>query len=93
MVGIGVITDLIIGAEGGDMECSRWQLSLSASAEPSTPYTLLGRLSILTDTGLITIGIRAINPDTLSALVSMITSLISDMGYTVPPIGSKGDDE
>lgn len=75
------------------MECFPWHLSLSVSAEPSMPPMLSARLSILTDTGMITIGTRAIDPDTLSGLVSSITSLISDMGYTPQHIGSGDDDE
>lgn len=80
-------------AEGGEMGCSRWSLSLSGSAVSSMEYTVSGRLMTHTDTGTIIIGIRATDPVTPSALGSMITSLMLDMDSILQDSTSEGDDE
>lgn len=75
------------------MECSHYSLSFSGPALLSTEFTPSVRLMIHTDIGTITIGTRALNPDILGELENTITSLILDMGFTLPDTTSKGDDE
>lgn len=90
--GVDILDADTTGAEGGELECSRFSLSLSVQALSSTECTALARLSIPTDTGTTTIITLDTVPATPSGLANMIGCLISDMDCIPQPTGS-GDDE
>lgn len=94
MVGVDIIgIDRIADIEGGDMECFPLCQPFSVSVLPSTGYTLLGKLTIVTVTGMTITKTLAIAPDTLSDQDSTITLQISGMVSTPQPTGSEGDSE
>lgn len=71
---IDVDTDVdITGAEGGDVDCFQLSQPFSVSVLPSTGYTRLGRLTIVTATGQTITKTLVIAPDILSDQDSTIT--------------------
>lgn len=94
VMGTGVIEDMDTGViEGGDMECSRSFPLCSVPVQPSTGYTVLARLTIVTVTGMIITKTLALDPNILSDQDSTTTCQISVTVSTLPHIGSGGDDE
>lgn len=93
---IGVDTDRtadIIGAEGGELACFPSYPLCSVSVQPSTDYTRLGRLTIVTGTGTTITRTLAIDPGILGELENTTTLQISVMVSTPPLTGSEGDVE
>lgn len=72
-----VIVDMDVfvdsGAEGGDMDCFPLCRSFSVPVLPSTGYTRLGRLTIVTATGRTITRTLVIDPGILSEQDSTIT--------------------
>lgn len=92
---IGVDTDRtadIIGAEGGELDCSLSFPLCSVPVQPSTGYTPLARLTIRTATGTIITRTLGIDLATLGELDSTTILQISATVSILPPTGSEGDD-
>lgn len=91
---IGVDMDVgIIDAEGGDLTCFPSYPLCLVPVQPSTEYTRLGRLTIVTGTGTTITRTLGLDPSILSELENTTTLQISVTVSIPQPTGSEGDDE